>query len=316
MTDEDINKPQEKDRSSEKNQFPGKNRALEKNSTPEKSSSVEKDSPQEKTWLEKIATAFSSEPQSKDEFTLLLRSAHENNIIDQDALEIIEGALDVSDKQVREIMIPRSQMVVIQQNTSLEDILKLVIESSHSRFPVIGESADDITGILLAKELLPLLLNGQENFDINKVVRPAAVVPESKRLNVLLREFREQRYHMAVVVDEYGGIAGLITIEDILEEIVGEIEDETDEEEQEGTMIRPQQDGCHLINALTPIEDFNEYFDAGVSDDEFDTIGGIVIQAFGRMPKIDEAIDVNGFSFRVVEGDNRQVKLLEMRITT
>ena len=316
MTDEDINKPQEKDRSSEKNQFPGKNRALEKNSTPEKSSSVEKDSPQEKTWLEKIATAFSSEPQSKDEFTLLLRSAHENNIIDQDALEIIEGALDVSDKQVREIMIPRSQMVVIQQDASLEDILKLVIESSHSRFPVIGESADDITGILLAKELLPLLLNGQENFDINKVVRPAAVVPESKRLNVLLREFREQRYHMAVVVDEYGGIAGLITIEDILEEIVGEIEDETDEEEQEGTMIRPQQDGCHLINALTPIEDFNEYFDAGVSDDEFDTIGGIVIQAFGRMPKIDEAIDVNGFSFRVVEGDNRQVKLLEMRITT
>jgi len=316
MTDEDINKPQEKDRSSEKNQFPGKNRALEKNSTPEKSSSVEKDSPQEKTWLEKIATAFSSEPQSKDEFTLLLRSAHENNIIDQDALEIIEGALDVSDKQVREIMIPRSQMVVIQQDASLEDILKLVIESSHSRFPVIGESADDITGILLAKELLPLLLNGQENFDINKVVRPAAVVPESKRLNVLLREFREQRYHMAVVVDEYGGIAGLITIEDILEEIVGEIEDETDEEEQEGTMIRPQQDGCHLINALTPIEDFNEYFDAGVSDDEFDTIGGIVIQAFGRMPKIDEAIDVNGFSFRVVEGDNRQVKLLEMQVTT
>jgi magnesium and cobalt transporter len=230
-------------------------------------------------------------------------------------LDIIEGALDVSDKQVREIMIPRSQMVVIQQDSSLEDILKLVIESSHSRFPVIGESADDITGILLAKELLPLLLNGQENFDINKVVRPAAVVPESKRLNVLLREFREQRYHMAVVVDEYGGIAGLITIEDILEEIVGEIEDETDEEEQECTMIRPQQDGCHLINALTPIEDFNEYFDAGVSDDEFDTIGGIVIQAFGRMPKVDETIEVNGFSFRVAEGDNRQVKLLEMQIT-
>lgn len=309
MTDEDTNKPQEKDRPSERNRTLEKNSALEKSSSPEKSSSAEK------TWLEKIATAFSSEPQSKDEFALLLRSAHENNIIDQDALDIIEGALDVSDKQVREIMIPRSQMVVIQQDSSLEDILKLVIESSHSRFPVIGESADDITGILLAKELLPLLLNGQENFDINKVVRPAAVVPESKRLNVLLREFREQRYHMAVVVDEYGGIAGLITIEDILEEIVGEIEDETDEEEQEGTMIRPQQDGCHLINALTPIEDFNEYFDAGVGDDEFDTIGGIVIQAFGRMPKVDETIEVNGFSFRVAEGDNRQVKLLEMQIT-
>ena len=277
------------------------------------SNSPGKNSSQERTWLEKLTNAFSSEPQSKDEFALLLRAAHENNIIDHDALEIIEGALDVSDKQVREIMIPRSQMVVIQQNTNLEDLLKLVIESSHSRFPVIGESTDDITGILLAKELLPLLLNGQESFDINNVVRPAAVVPESKRLNVLLREFREQRYHMAVVVDEYGGIAGLITIEDILEEIVGEIEDETDEEEQNGTMIRLQQDGSHLIDALTPIEDFNEYFDAGISDDEFDTIGGIIVQAFGKMPKVDETIEVNDFTFRVAEGDSRQVKLLEMQ---
>ena len=174
-------------------------------------------SPQEKNWLEKLANVFSSEPQSKDEFALLLRAAHENNIIDQDALEIIEGALDVSDKQVREIMVPRSQMVVIQRDKSLEDILKLVIDSGHSRFPVVGESADDITGVLLAKELLPLLLNGQDSFDISNVVRPAAIVPESKRLNVLLREFREQRYHMAIVVDEYGGISGLITIEDILE---------------------------------------------------------------------------------------------------
>ncbi len=281
--------------------------------SPGKNSPSGKNSSQERTWLDKLTKAFSSEPQSKDEFALLLRAAHENNIIDHDALEIIEGALDVSDKQVREIMIPRSQMVVIQQNTSLEDLLKLVIESSHSRFPVIGESTDDITGILLAKELLPLLLNGQESFDINNVVRPAAVVPESKRLNVLLREFREQRYHMAVVVDEYGGIAGLITIEDILEEIVGEIEDETDEEEQNGTMIRLQQDGSHLIDALTPIEDFNEYFDAGISDDEFDTIGGIIVQAFGKMPKVDETIEVNGFTFRVAEGDSRQVKLLEMQ---
>ena len=281
--------------------------------SPGKNSPSGKNSPQERTWLDKLTSAFSSEPQSKDEFALLLRAAHENNIIDHDALEIIEGALDVSDKQVREIMIPRSQMVVIQQNTSLEDLLKLVIESSHSRFPVIGESTDDITGILLAKELLPLLLNGQESFDINNVVRPAAVVPESKRLNVLLREFREQRYHMAVVVDEYGGIAGLITIEDILEEIVGEIEDETDEEEQNGAMIRLQQDGSHLIDALTPIEDFNEHFDTGVSNDEFDTIGGIIVQAFGKMPKVDETIEVNGFTFRVAEGDSRQVKLLEMQ---
>ncbi|MBL4566954.1 MAG: CBS domain-containing protein [Porticoccus sp.] len=270
-------------------------------------------SPQEKSWLGKLANLFSSEPQSKDDFALLLRAAHENNIIDQDALEIIEGALNVRDKQVREIMIPRSQMVVIQQSANLEDILKLVIESSHSRFPIVGESADDVTGILLAKELLPLLLNGRDSFNINNIIRPAAIVPESKRLNVLLREFREQRYHMAIVVDEYGGIAGLITIEDILEEIVGEIEDETDEEEQDGTMIRPQQNGSHLIEALTPIEDFNEYFNAKVNDEEFDTIGGIIIQAFGRMPMVDEIVDVNGFTFRIAEGDNRQVKLLEMQ---
>jgi len=269
-------------------------------------------SSQEKTWLGKLANAFSGEPQSRDELAGTLRAAYENKIIDHDALEIIEGALHVSDQQVREIMIPRSQMVVIQHDASLEDILKLVIDSSHSRFPVIGDNADDITGILLAKELLPLVLTGRENFDIAKVVRPATIIPESKRLNVLLREFREQRYHMAIVVDEYGGIAGLITIEDILEEIVGDIEDETDEDE--GAMIRPQSDKTYLVDALTPIEDFNEYFDTGISDEDFDTIGGIIVQAFGRMPKVDESVRVDNFLFRVAEGDSRQVKLLEMSI--
>ncbi len=271
-------------------------------------------SPQEKSWLGKLAHAFSGEPQTREELASTLRAAYDNKIIDHDALEIIEGALHVTDQQVREIMIPRSQMVVIQNNASLEDILKLVIESSHSRFPVIGENADDITGILLAKELLPLVLTGRENFDIAKVVRPATIIPESKRLNVLLREFREQRYHMAIVVDEYGGIAGLITIEDILEEIVGDIEDETDEDED--TMIRPQEDNSYLVDALTPIEDFNEHFDTGISDEEFDTIGGIIVQAFGRMPKVDESVRVGNFIFRVAEGDNRQVKLLEMRIAS
>jgi magnesium and cobalt transporter len=269
-------------------------------------------SSQEKTWLGKLANAFSGEPQSRDELAGTLRAAYENKIIDHDALEIIEGALHVSDQQVREIMIPRSQMVVIQHDASLEDILKLVIDSSHSRFPVIGDNADDITGILLAKELLPLVLTGRENFDMAKVVRPATIIPESKRLNVLLREFREQRYHMAIVVDEYGGIAGLITIEDILEEIVGDIEDETDEDE--GAMIRPQLDKTYLVDALTPIEDFNEYFDTGISDEDFDTIGGIIVQAFGRMPKVDESVRVDNFLFRVAEGDSRQVKLLEMSI--
>ena len=270
-------------------------------------------SSQDQSWLGKLTNVFSSEPKSRDELALILRAAYESKVIDHDALEIIESALNVSDQQVREIMMPRSQMVVIKKEASLEDILKLVIESSHSRFPVIGESADDIIGILLAKELLPLILDGRENFNLNNVVRPATIIPESKRLNVLLREFREQRYHMAIVVDEYGGIAGLVTIEDILEEIVGEIEDETDEEES--AMIRPQQDGSYLIEALTPIDDFNEHFDVGISDDEFDAIGGIIVQAFGRMPKVDETVEVNGFTFRIAEGDNRQVKLLEMNTT-
>lgn len=268
--------------------------------------------PTERSWLEKLTGVFSSEPQSKDEFALLLKTAHENNIIDKDALVIIQGALDVSRKQVREIMIPRAQMAVIQHHASLEDILNQAIETNHSRFPVIGESTDDIVGILLAKELLPLLLKGSDSFDINDIVRPAAVVPESKRLNVLLKEFREQRYHMAVVIDEYGGISGLVTIEDILEEIVGEIEDETDDEDPD-RMITSEENGNYLVNALMPIEDFNEYFNVGINDEEFDTIGGIIIQAFGRMPLVNETVEVTGLTFRVVDSDNRHVKLLEIQ---
>ncbi|MCB1667772.1 MAG: transporter associated domain-containing protein [Porticoccaceae bacterium] len=267
-------------------------------------------SQQEKSWLGKLADAFSSDPQSREDLAQILRAAYENNLIDNDALEIIEGALKVSDQQVREIMIPRSKMVLIRREDSLETVLNTVMESNHSRFPVIGESADDVRGILLAKELLPLVLGGRENFDIDKVIRAAAIIPESKRLNVLLREFREQRYHMAIVVDEYGGVAGLVTIEDILEEIVGDIEDETDAEET--SMIRLQDSGSHLVEALTPIEDFNEFFDAGLSDEEFDTIGGLIVQAFGRLPVVNESIEIEQFSFRIVEGDSRQVKLLEV----
>ena len=264
----------------------------------------------EKSWLGKLADAFSSEPQSRDDLTQILRAAHDNQLIDNDALEIIEGALDVADQQVREIMIPRSKMVLIGHDDSLEKILQIVMDSNHSRFPVIGESADDVRGILLAKELLPLVLSGRENFDIGNVIRPATIIPESKRLNVLLREFREQRYHMAIVVDEYGGVAGLVTIEDILEEIVGEIEDETDAEES--AMIRPQKNGHFLVDALMPIEDFNEYFDVGLKDDDVDTMGGLVVQAFGRLPAMDETITISQFTFRIAESDNRQVKSLEI----
>ena len=265
-----------------------------------------------KGWLEELTSIFSPTPKSKKDFTDLLASAQANNIIDSDALEMIEGALNVCDKQVREIMVPRSQMAIIPQHHNLGGILEFVVKNRHSRYPVLDENADNIIGILLAKELLPLILEGQETFDIKTVIRPAAIVPESKRLNILLKEFREQRYHMAIVVDEYGGIAGLITIEDILEEIVGEIQDETDDAEKE--MITVLNDDAYLVNALTAIEDFNEYFSVKISDEEFDTIGGIIIHGFGRMPKVGESINIDNFIFKVSEGNNRQVKSLEMQI--
>ncbi len=264
----------------------------------------------DRTWLERISKALSAEPKSREDVVDLLRAAHDNQILDNEALGIMEGALKVSYQQVREIMIPRSRIVVIHHADSLEDILKLVIESNHSRFPVVGESADDIRGILLAKELLPLVLTGRENFRIDQMIRPATIIPESKRLNVLLREFREQRYHMAIVVDEYGGVAGLITIEDILEEIVGDIEDETDDDEDD--FIRRQASDHYLIAALTPIEDFNEHFGTGLSEDEFDTVGGIVTQAFGHLPTVGETIVLENFSFRVIEADGRQIHQMEM----
>lgn len=263
-------------------------------------------------WIRKIVDFFSPVPQSLDALSQLLRKMHERQLIDADALDIIEGALNVSDQQVREIMIPRSQMQVIQLNASLQEVLDIVISSQHSRFPVARESTDDIAGILLAKDLLPLLRNGSETFSIESIIRPATIIPESKRLNVLLREFREQRYHMALVIDEYGGMAGLVTIEDILEEIVGDIEDETDEDEE--AMIRRQEDGSFLVAALTPIETFNEHFDVGLNEDEFDTIGGTIVHAFGRLPRIGESTTLENMNFKVVEGDKRQVKLLKMTL--
>ncbi len=264
----------------------------------------------DRTWLERISKALSAEPKSREDVVDLLRAAHDNKILDIEALGIMEGALKVSYQQVREIMIPRPRIVVIHYDDSLEAILKLVIESNHSRFPVVGDSADDIRGILLAKELLPLVLTGRENFRIEQMIRPATIIPESKRLNVLLREFREQRYHMAIVVDEYGGVAGLITIEDILEEIVGDIEDETDDDVDD--FIRRQANDHYLIAALTPIEDFNEHFGTGLSEDEFDTVGGIVTQAFGHLPTVGESIVLENFSFRVIEADSRQIHQMEM----
>jgi len=264
----------------------------------------------EKSIFEKIGRAFSQNPRSSEDLADMLRSAENESIIDASVLQIMEGALKVSDQQAREIMIPRSQMVIIEDDFTLEQVLEVVISSQHSRFPVVGESSDDIKGILLAQEMLPLLLSGNDSFDLKSLLRPATIIPESKRLNILLQEFREQRYHMAIVVDEYGGVSGLLTIEDILEEIVGEIEDETDEHEE--APILPTESGSFNVEAITEIDDFNEFFDVGLADDEFDTVGGLVLHAFGRLPEINESIDIDGFSFKVTDGDNRKITRLEV----
>ncbi|MDO3388291.1 transporter associated domain-containing protein [Gilvimarinus sp. SDUM040013] len=268
---------------------------------------------QEKSWLDKLLHAFSAEPKSRDDLMDIIKDAAENKLLDQEALNIIEGALDVSSLQAREIMIPRTQIVAVKIDDKPQDFLPKIIESGHSRFPVIGDSIDDVKGILLAKDLLRMMLEGTTDFSLEEILRTANIVPESKRVNVLLREFREQRYHMALVIDEYGGISGLITIEDILEEIVGNIEDETDEEVSD-EHIKRVSDTDYVIKALTPIEDFNDYFEAGLSDDDFDTIGGILMQAFGHLPKRNETAEIDGFKFRVLYADNRQIHLVRLTL--
>ncbi len=266
----------------------------------------------EKSLLQRIGSFFSRNPSNSDEVADMLRSAENESIIDADALQIMEGALKVSDLQAREIMIPKSQMTLIESDFSLEKVLSVVTQSQHSRFPVIGESSDDVLGILLAKELIPLILQGKESFDLKNMLRPANVIPESKRISVLLKEFREQRYHMAIVVDEYAGVSGLLTIEDILEEIVGEIEDETDEAEPE--QIIALKNNKYSVDAITEISDFNEYFDVGLPDDEFDTVGGLVIDAFGRLPEINEVETIDKFKFKVIAGDSRKITRVQVSL--
>jgi magnesium and cobalt transporter len=267
----------------------------------------------DRSWIDKIALLFSSEPRTRQDLEDVLTLAVDNDVIDQDAYSIMEGAMQVSDMQARDIMIPRSQMVFIKAEGTLEDILPQIIRTAHSRYPVIGDSPDVILGILLAKDLLPQILNPDNGkFRIEDLLRPAMVVPESKRLNVLLREFRENRNHMAIVIDEYGGVAGLVTIEDVLEEIVGEIEDETDA--QVDRYIHMIDASEFMVKALTPIEEFNAYFDCDFSDDDFDTIGGLVIQAFGHMPARHEVTTIDDFEFEVIKADQRKIYTLRMRL--
>lgn len=268
-----------------------------------------------RSWLEKLFNALSGEsdePSSRDELLAFLRQAASRLKLEQDAMMIIEGALKISDQQVREVLIPRSQVTAIGLDQPLEEYMPIILEAGHSRYPVIGENLDEVKGILLAKDLLPLLQGGQQNgrpFRLEEVVRTALFVPESKRLNSLLKEFQDTHNHMAIVVDEYGGTAGIVTIEDILEEIVGEIEDEHDADDEED--IRELGEGRYAIRALTPIEDFNERFDTRFSDEEFDTLGGLVMQRLGHLPGRGEHTEIGGWRFIVLNADNRRIRLLE-----
>ena len=265
------------------------------------------------TWVEKIGKAFSNQPQDCEELKALLKEACRHGIIDADALAMMEGALEVSETQVRDAMIPRSQMVVVQNDSRLEEFLPRIVESGHSRFPVIGEDKDEVDGILLAKDLLPHLASGAQRFDLTDTIRPAVVIPESKRLNMLLRDFRASRNHMAIVVDEYGGVSGLITIEDVLEEIVGEIDDEYDEEEE--ALILPIGDNLYQVQALTPIDDLNDMFESDLSDDDYGTVGGLLLAEFGRVPEHDDVVILDDrFEFRVTRADNRRIITLEMNV--
>jgi magnesium and cobalt transporter len=262
------------------------------------------------TLLERLSAFLSREPDDREELLRLLHGAFEHKLLDADALSIIEGALQVSEMTVRDIMIPRAQMDVVSIDDEPAQFIPLVLETRHSRFPVIGENKDDVVGILLAKELLNFYTN-PEGFKLHDTLRPAVFVPESKRLNVLLRDFRANRNHIAIVVDEYGGVSGLVTIEDVLEQIVGDIEDEYDFDEAEDNII-PEANGRYRVKAQTEIAAFNEKFGCELSDEEFDTVGGLVLKAFGRLPKRGETTTIDKFRFRVVRADSRRIYTLQV----
>ena len=270
--------------------------------------------PRPKSWIDKIAQVFSDEPTDTKSLLELLRNAEQDQLLDADALTIIEGALQVSSLHVRDIMIPRSQVVNVPAKLSPNEIIHLVTKASHSRFPVTGETVDDVMGILLAKDLLPLILNSQiEELDIKNIVRPATFVPENRRLNIMLKEFRETRQHMAIVIDEYGSVSGVVTIEDVLEQIVGEIEDEYDVDDE--SYIKKFDDENHIVKAITPMDEFNEYFGTKFTDQEFTTVGGLVLQQIGHIPERGETINIGPFLITVLNSDSRQIKLIKVTST-
>ena len=263
-----------------------------------------------RAWFQRLSQALSGEPRDRDELLELLNDARERNLFDADAQTMLEGVLQVADMQVRDIMLPRAQMVVLQKDATLEEALAVASESGHSRFPVVGEDRDQVIGIVLAKDLLNHFVENSETpFNLREYLRPAPFVPESMRLNVLLKKFRASRNHMAIVADEYGGVAGLVTIEDVLEQIVGDIDDEYDVDDE--ARILKHTDTRYTVKAVTPVEDFNEYFGTHLSDEEFETVGGLVTHAFGHLPKRGEKIELGGFRFKVLRADSRRLHLLE-----
>jgi magnesium and cobalt transporter len=262
------------------------------------------------TVLERISAFLMHEPEDRDQLLKLLYSAHENDLLDADALAMIEGVLQVSEMQARDIMLPRTQMDVINISETPEQFIPMVIQTAHSRFPVVGENKDNVIGILLAKDLLRYYA-GEEEFNVREMLRPAVFIPESKPLNVLLKEFRKNRNHIAIVVDEYGGVAGLVTIEDVLEQIVGDIEDEYDFDEAEDNIIA-EKGGQYRVKALTEISDLNQRLGTKYSDEEFDTVGGLVLSQFARMPKRGDQISFDDLSVRVLRADSRRLHLLQI----
>jgi magnesium and cobalt transporter len=266
-----------------------------------------------KSFLHKVMQVLTPEPKNKDQLVDILNDAQERDLINSETKQMITGVLDVSEMRVRDIMIPRSQMVTIDINHSLEEFLPIILESGHSRFPVVNEDIDHVDGILLAKDLLAFGFNPQsDNFSLSDIIRPAIIVPESKKVEPLLKEFRSNRYHMAIVVDEYGGVSGVITIEDILEQIVGEIEDETDDEIEEE--IKHLAGNVYLVKALTELSDFNEYFNCNFNESDADTIGGIVLRQFNHMPQKGELFSLGNFEFKVLVADSRRMQMLQVSV--
>ncbi|MBX9631414.1 MAG: CBS domain-containing protein [Burkholderiales bacterium] len=268
---------------------------------------MESQHPGKPTLLERLGAILMREPEDREQLLELLHSSFERNLMDADALAMIEGVLQVADMQARDIMVPRAQMDVIDINDAPEAFIPFVIETAHSRFPVIDGDKDKVIGILLAKDLLRYYAG--EEFDVREMLRPAVFIPESKRLNVLLKEFRSNRNHIAIVVDEYGGVAGLVTIEDVLEQIVGDIEDEYDFDETEDNIVS-QPGGRHRVKATTEIADFNAAFQTEYSDEDYDTVGGLVMSRFGRVPKRGEEMAIDDFTFKVLRADSRRVHSL------